>query len=1295
MSDNPIPPNFFLAEVQAACNALGCAEEDGYHKEPDCLETVKDLIRFLKRENEYCDVRRFLGECQIVQTDLIPIIKYNKGDKELLETTIRLLVNLTQPAVSCFDNEVPTHKTVLKYYIEVQSHLNRYKESFCDEAVMAILSETLQDIISLDWESQRENDRLLLERILLLLRNVLHIVIDHKTDIRTDDDANIHDQLLWVMHKSGMEDLLLYLASANEESFCMHVLEIVSLMFREQNAKELATVGGDKSKIHKRKEEEELARLRITEEAKRKEMLAKLGSRHSRFAGTVIIKNFKSISDKDMILHKNIKHTKDINFDAHKTARRAPKNRAPIKDREVSRRSTLSIRLFLKDFCSQFLENAYNTLMRNANHALMRSKAQENDDTYFLWAMRFFMEFSRCANMKLDFVSETMNMSTFHYVETHLINYHETITIDKKNAILWSRRLHLALKAYQELLRTLHWMSSSSDLVVKRSAKVIKSNILYVPEFRDVFVMLLRTFDEARQSRSFLRDLIESSHIFLKILESHCKGSNTIMVERKRKKKNKKKKIAKKPGKKTEDDLFRIWESISTDVDDYLALKIPLPEEEVRVFDPASSIEPSEQKKEAMLRIKNALMEKETGTAILLWNTVKEFWPEEFEGEENENEVLRQILMAEIEESENRVENDEEEDNEEDVEDVIVRDEINFDFKEFISKFANSKVVRAYSILLGEWRDNSAAINHAILKMLHRIAFQCNLPGLLFHARIFRTFNEFYINDLSKKREFDELKNFGVHIIRKFVDAVQRNPSILVNFFFWNSTNDALDMIDGFTPRDSKRNKKVAWTEEEEEQLKNMFENLKEEEEEENGEGGAAGDDIVDKLVRLLPGRPRTRRQIIRQLVHLGLLQSARDLKKKKKGGNELRRTWNEDEEEELRMAFNEFKETDDIVGCILDSLKVKRSKAAVINKLLSLGLISDRKEVRRKKKKNNFVLEKEQDNEEDELDVDTLDDIITSYQRKSLNPDIGLDWVISLLTRAIDDRGDGEDQEATAIIPLKDEDEECLDDPHFTRILKKIGFRKPDMVQERYWRIPADLSCEYLEECCDTVKVKKDDCPEDINVADILKGRQFLDDSFSDTEPSTLGRGLFIGASDDEGDEEEEERLRIREEIDSLLLNKTRPASETLEDVIKVYKSRTNDYYPGLDWVSTFLRKAIDSRKDCLNPESMAVVPIREEEEEYLEDENFSKILKKIGLKQPDLIQERYWRIPAELSLEYLEEISDTLQAEKSADEENEDMDFSEMIRKRRIGEDSDSDVETFSVKRKKLILDDDDDDD
>ena len=35
---------------------------------------------------------------------------------------------------------------------------------------------------------------------------------------------------------------------------------------------------------------------------------------------------------------------------------------------------------------------------------LVRSKAQENDETYYMWAMRFFMEFNRKHEFRADFI---------------------------------------------------------------------------------------------------------------------------------------------------------------------------------------------------------------------------------------------------------------------------------------------------------------------------------------------------------------------------------------------------------------------------------------------------------------------------------------------------------------------------------------------------------------------------------------------------------------------------------------------------------------------------------------------------------------------------------------------------------------------------------------------------------------------------------------------------------------------------------------------------------------------------
>lgn len=53
----------------------------------------------------------------------------------------RLLVNLTQPAVLCFNNHIPEDKTLRNHYIEIESQLQSYKE-----VRMAIINNATRNI---------------------------------------------------------------------------------------------------------------------------------------------------------------------------------------------------------------------------------------------------------------------------------------------------------------------------------------------------------------------------------------------------------------------------------------------------------------------------------------------------------------------------------------------------------------------------------------------------------------------------------------------------------------------------------------------------------------------------------------------------------------------------------------------------------------------------------------------------------------------------------------------------------------------------------------------------------------------------------------------------------------------------------------------------------------------------------------------------------------------------------------------------------------------------------------------
>lgn len=50
-------------------------------------------------------------------------------------------------------------------------------------------------------------------------------------------------------------------------------------------------------------------------------------------------------------------------------------------------------------------------------------------------------------------------------------------------------------------------------------------------EYREIFLMLLRKYDETKQPHSYLQDLVETTHLFLRMLERFSKGRKNLMVQ--------------------------------------------------------------------------------------------------------------------------------------------------------------------------------------------------------------------------------------------------------------------------------------------------------------------------------------------------------------------------------------------------------------------------------------------------------------------------------------------------------------------------------------------------------------------------------------------------------------------------------------------------------------------------------------------------------------------------------------------------------------------------------------------
>ncbi|XP_066225884.1 protein timeless homolog isoform X2 [Saccopteryx leptura] len=1073
-------------ELLSTCSALGYLEGDTYHREPDCLESVKDLIRYLRHEDETRDVRQQLGAAQILQSDLLPILTQHRQDKPLFDAVIRLMVNLTQPALLCFGS-VPKEPSLRHHFLQVLAYLQAYKEAFASEKAFGVLSETLYELLQLGWEERQEEDNLLIERVLLLVRNILHVPADLDQEKRIDDDASVHDRLLWAVHLSGLDDLLLFLASSSaEQQWSLHVLEIISLMFRDQNPEQLAGVGQGRLAQEQSRDVAELAALRQREMAEKRARALQRGNRHSRFGGSYIVQGLKSIGERDLIFHKGLHNLQNYSSDLGKQPQRVPTRRQVARELSVQRRSALNVRLFLRDFCLEFLENCYNRLMGLVKDNLLREKAQQHDETYYMWALAFFMAFNRAASFRPGLVSETLSVRTFHFIEQNLTGYYEMMLTDRKEAASWACRMHLALKAYQELLATVNEMDMSPDEAVRESSCIIKNNIFYVMEYRELFLALFRKFDERCQSRSLLRDLVETTHLFLKMLERFCRTRGNLVVQNKRKKRKKKNKpiafdnVPPSPGQRE-----AMWPSLAEQLQCYtqdpeLSLEFMIP------FDAASEVPVEEQRAEAMVRIQDCLLAGQAPQALTLLRSAREVWPERdvfgFQGisPEEELQLLKQIFCAPLPRQqgpeEQGAEEEEEEEEEEELQVVLVLEK-EFNFLDYLKRFANSTVLRAYVLLLRNYWQNSAHTNHCVVKMLHRLAHDLKMEALLFQLSLFCLFNRLLSDPAAGA--YKELVTFAKYILGKFFALAAVNQKAFVELLFWKNTSVVREMTEGYGSLDGgSSSRKPAWSLEEEAQLQELYLAHKDVE----------GQDVVDTIMAHLKTAPRTRNQVIYHLVQLGLAGSVRDFQRK--GSNIV--LWTEDQELELRRLFEEFQDSDDILGHIMKNVTAKRSRARIVDKLLALGLVAKRRQLYKKRQKKlvpsslpngaeslkdfcqealeeeNLTEEQSEENEEKEegsKEKQTSQGssvLLTENLGQSLHQEgfsTPLLWLQNCLFQVADDREEDGCSQAVPLVPLTEENEEAMENEQFQQLLCKIGLRPPASGQETFWRIPAKLS--------------------------------------------------------------------------------------------------------------------------------------------------------------------------------------------------------------------------------------------
>ena len=210
----PIEDEDLLISVSGGLGHMD-EERNVYVKDQDCTECLKDLQRFLRRDDVFeRPVFHRLGQWDLVSTDLVPLIVHHQDDADVVYNALKVLTFLTMP--------IEPQSDLLS---EQCKHLKRIKQCFLANDALAVIVGLLAGPLS-RYPRLPERDILVTQLVLTFVRNIMCIdSAEHTLGIDGGPSADYDlaqgkaDLLQRLFRDNVLEIVLLVAQHANEKTF--------------------------------------------------------------------------------------------------------------------------------------------------------------------------------------------------------------------------------------------------------------------------------------------------------------------------------------------------------------------------------------------------------------------------------------------------------------------------------------------------------------------------------------------------------------------------------------------------------------------------------------------------------------------------------------------------------------------------------------------------------------------------------------------------------------------------------------------------------------------------------------------------------------------------------------------------------------------------------------------------------------------------------------------------------------------------------------------------------------------
>ncbi|CAH9069905.1 unnamed protein product [Cuscuta europaea] len=806
--------------LSAICAGLGAIEEDendnriGYATGEHCSDNLKDLLRFLRRDDPQTrEVFKQVCKWNIVGKDLLPIIEYCLEDRNLVLSAVKVLVFLTMPIE-------PSSMDIPQQMEDLWGIKSSITLSDVVPVIMSLLESPLEN---LERESFTEDDWKLVQLVVTLFRNILAIqdISPHqKAGASASQFLFLRDKFLELLFRENVMDVILVL-SQHMGGTCRYLhhdklllLEIFYFIFMGQEPELIIKAYSKSSQVDEVVESSvnSLREIMAEEHEKRRLLRQRNLVCYSQFSGTF---TRLTADGSKTLLKGNPSVSHEARLKAHKN------NRGPIKrtawDHVRLPSTTNKILELLYDFINQFLEGGYNVLMHSVREDIEKEhhSIQNSDVLIFIQVAQFVISFQyhkflnkhntgahteSPVNCDSDDtllrgsicgpIAESLNESMFQLV-THKWRY-AFHTLKETNDYKF-------LSTAGSFMKTMLLML---DLVLKQSPEDSKENqttrILLYKLFYDQteegmtqFILnQIKSFDNNKQKKSYLADLLETMSIVLQLME-RLQACGMLRVSKKLRKRQKKK--ATMDGKKVNDgNTFPDATTVQNDqeVSELSDCKRRTSLDHVMQGDNAI---PSEVDEPTVLGADKRKIDETVADSNAVQNDI--------DGLSNERPVNIDTLNVDDESSEQKNTNETFSDfnngtndcsgEEEGDDDDGMRGEVDLKVSALVSAIASNSVVHNFCWLLKFYKTNSAITNNSIIHMLQRICNDLELSPMLYQLSLLTIFYDILEEQKLKPcKEYESIVLFLTTLVRRMLRKMKSYPLLFIEVLFWKTRKE-------------------------------------------------------------------------------------------------------------------------------------------------------------------------------------------------------------------------------------------------------------------------------------------------------------------------------------------------------------------------------------------------------------------------------------------------------------------------------------------------------------------------